>query len=201
MATDKEQIESDVGGASNLLGNSRSRVKRPSIKAVAGRVPLVSPKRASVDDIPGSYKNRIFIGGDYKNQLVVILEIAKFVRDNLGRHFVPIVATDFEIPDGKERDYCLRLLHNCKFAIFELTSMAGQLIEVERAKDYGTICLYVYNTFNPLSMSHQITAMLKIGKQQAKGYQSLDELWVLLRHQMQRWKGLRQKDTTKAIAL
>ena len=194
MVKDRKRAELNNGGASSLLKNKRSKVIEVSTEAAGVQVQGDLPKRTSADDIPGNYSNRIFIGGNYKKQLAVILEMAKFIRYELRGHFVPIVATDFKIPEGNERDYCLRLLHNCKFAIFELTDPSGQLIEVERAIDYGTVCLYVFNTFDPLSESHQITAMVKGGRQHAKGYKSLDELKAILRHQMQRWKRLSQKD-------
>lgn len=145
---------------------------------------------ATIDDMPGRYETRIFIGGNYKNQLAVILEISKFIRERARGYFIPIVATNFKMPRGEERNYCLRLLHNCKFAIFELTDPSGQLVEVERAMDYGTTCLYVCNMFDFASESHQINSMVKGGRQRVKGYRSLDNLRCIVVDQLQRWRRL-----------
>lgn len=60
--------------------------------------------------------------------------------------FTPILAWYFDIPKEKINEYDLRLLHDSRYAIFEVTSPAGHLMELERAaKEYGNLVLIVYN--------------------------------------------------------
>jgi hypothetical protein len=94
----------------------------------------------SIDQIPGQLERRVFIGGNYDN-CAVLREIASIVQD-LG--YQPIIALDFDIPETEIRRYDLILLHNCKYAIFEVTFSNGHLIEIERARDYDVQTLLVY---------------------------------------------------------
>ena len=57
--------------------------------------------------------------------------------------FQPILALDFDVPEDKIRDFDLLLLHNCKYAIFEITFGDGHLIEIERASNYKLLSIFL----------------------------------------------------------
>jgi hypothetical protein len=97
-------------------------------------------RRLQVDHPPGRHDRRVFVGGNY-DYLATLRKICDFVS-NTG--FTPILAWDFEVPHSRTHDYDLRLLHQCRFAIFEETIPAGELMELERTRDYGVITFVVY---------------------------------------------------------
>ena len=83
----------------------------------------------------------VFIGCNYEKDepiLNALKEAVKNVKVN-DESFIPIVAKDiFEDIDLTEiHDESLRLLHNCGFAIIDITNPAGQLMELER--EQGTM--------------------------------------------------------------
>jgi hypothetical protein len=70
----------------------------------------------------------------------------------------PVVAIDFDMPTGMTIYHkCLALLHSCKYAIFDLSEQAGQLLELERAPEYGIETLVVW----PRAKEELITQMLR----------------------------------------
>lgn len=58
--------------------------------------------------------------------------------------YQPIIALDFDVPVTEIRRYDLILLHNCRYAIFEITFGDGHIAEIERAKDYDVQTLLIY---------------------------------------------------------
>jgi len=119
--------------------------------------------------------------------LAVILEICRYLGNKYKGTLHPIVALDFEMSKDKTREETLRLLHNCAYAIFDMTSAAGQLIEVERARDYGTISLLVNNTINPSSGDSSVTTMLGQYRRDCKGYRDLNQLMKLIDEKIREW--------------
>jgi hypothetical protein len=101
-------------------------------------------RRLRADSLPGTYERRVFIGGDY-DYIAILRMICGFVRST---GFTPILASDFYTPRSETHDYALRLLHNCKFAIIEATRNAGQLMELERIRDYATTAFVAYQVWN-----------------------------------------------------
>lgn len=135
----------------------------------------MSVKKASADTLPGSYEERVYIGGNY-DFLSKLRQIKKFV-EKAG--FVPILAYDFCMPEGETHDYCLRLVHNCKYAIFEETSPAGELVEVERAtRDYEKVVFIVYEirSLQDKGPPAQIPKMLTSLRLPMFGYSTIEEL-------------------------
>lgn len=102
----------------------------------------IKEKLFTIDNLPNKYEKRVFIGGNYKN-IALLREVYKFVEQN---KFQPILVADFTIPEEKENEIALFLLKNCKFAIFEMStsSSGGELMELERTKDYKNITLVLY---------------------------------------------------------
>lgn len=104
----------------------------------------IQPKY-SIDNIPGTFGDRVFIGGNYLYGSR-LEDIADAVTD-CG--LTPIIARQFiGVAPGTERHSSLYLLERCKLAIFELSSEAGQLIELENALNFSTITLCVWDAYH-----------------------------------------------------
>lgn len=143
---------------------------------------------------PGKIEERVFIGGNY-DIIAPLKEIYKYVQ-KVG--FTPIFAWYFDAPKDKINEYDLRLLHECKYAIFEVTTAAGHLMELERAaKDYGNIVLLVYNVRDSDNRRppNGISTMIKTLKRPARfGYATFDELERLICYVFANLKELRDVD-------
>jgi hypothetical protein len=100
------------------------------------------PRERSIAEALGSpWHARVFIGAGYDGHIADVNEIISAVR---ARAYDAIVATEFAIPAELIHHHCLMLLHTCAYAVFELSSSAGQLMELERCRDYGIEPLVVY---------------------------------------------------------
>lgn len=130
--------------------------------------------KLNIDRMPGKYENRVFIGGNY-DLMANLKEIKEYVRDNVCE---PILAIDFDPPKDKINAYDLRLLHNCKYAIFDETQPAGEIAEIERTKEYETVVLIVYQIRDPAHQEPppQITSMVTTLRYPMCGYSSFEEL-------------------------
>lgn len=146
----------------------------------------------SIDQMPGTYNTRIFVAGNYSFQFAFLLEIVEYIHGYSKGYFTPIFAEDYYM-EGDIRNSCLRLLHNCKFAIFELTNYAGQLIELEAAKDYGTTFIGVQNSPNSTSVYIPGISMTNI-KNQIYVYRSLYELKIIVNEYLAQWKSSSRKN-------
>lgn len=82
----------------------------------------------------------MFIGGSYDN-IGVLRLIASMVKE-LG--YQPIIALDFDVRIEEVYSYDLRLLANCKYAIFEISFDAGHLAEIAKCQDFNVEALLVY---------------------------------------------------------
>lgn len=130
-------------------------------------------RRFRVDHPPGRYARRVFVGGNY-DYLATLRKICDYVSDS---GFTPILAWDFEVPRGGTHDHDLRLLHQCKFAIFEETNPAGELMEVERTRDYGVIAFIVYQSREEAQPPpRQITSMATTYGIPLIGYATFEQL-------------------------
>lgn len=119
----------------------KSGAKGPMEKIARGFHPTISRGSNSISKIPGEWGNRVFIGGDYVNYFYVINMLKPLVQSN---KYTPIIAYEFTKPDEMSiREQALLLLHNCKYAIFDITGRGGHLMEIERTFDYQTKAYYV----------------------------------------------------------
>lgn len=91
-----------------------------------------APKK-SIDKLPGSYTNRVFVGGSSADENT-LRQIGDYL-ENLG--LTPIIALDYERPHDERstlllnyHDLDILLFHNCRWAIFELSTPASQLEEI-----------------------------------------------------------------------
>lgn len=152
---------------------------------ISARTILSRPKY-SVDSPPGKIENRVFIGGNY-----VLMPILRMIEDIVRESgFQPIVAYDFDIPLDKTREYTLRLLYQCRLAIFEETLGDGHTVEIARSSGFGEITiLQIYMTMNesrepPKTMS----IMVWQSKPPPEGYLTIGELREIVRSFLARHK-------------
>lgn len=110
-------------------------------------------KYPSISHIPGEWEKRVFIGGDY--EAVYLLDA--IIKPVLDFEFAPIIAAEFKSSPEDIHHDALLLLHNCRYAIFDVSSKGGHMMEAERTLDYGTETLFVCRE----NESANVSAMLK----------------------------------------
>jgi hypothetical protein len=77
-----------------------------------------------------------------------------------------------EVPDRS-----LLLLHTCKFAIFEVSSPAGQLMEIERTIDYETDAMCLYSRLSDDARpSPYVSSMLRTMDIRLEGYTEFPDI-------------------------
>ena len=148
-----------------------------------GRLPL--------DLLPGTYDSRVFIGGNYE-----AISNLRDIRDavvKLQAGFTPILPhDDFQIPPYQIYEWDLRLLHNCKYAIFEVTHPGGELFEIARCAEYKVTTLLVYQARGFTDAPPRVkTMLLGSGSHEHQSYLNSDQLYQVVD------KFLRQKDPTQ----
>lgn len=148
----------------NQKQNIESRAKR--------HTRFITPNAYSISRIPGDWEKRVFIGGDY-GELYILDWIKKIVIEN---RYTPILAIEFQTPPELIHDYALLALHNCKHAIFDISSKGGHLMEIERIFDYRTNTLFVCQD----SSASTITGMLKSLDRTTYMYKDYDELKIIV---------------------
>jgi len=132
------------------------------------------PKKTPVG-FPGPWEKRVFIGGNYPAHMPILLKIKEFVL-RLG--YEPIIVDEIDIPKDLIHHHSLMYLHTCKFAIFEVTSPGGQLMEVERAKDYDIKPLLLCTE----SAATTVTSMIQTAGLVLRTYSDIDrDLFSIIR--------------------
>lgn len=135
-------------------------------------------RKAKRENLPGTYSERVFVGGnyDFPATLRTLVGLVKRVG------FTPVFPLDLEIPEEEIHDWDLRILHSCRYAIFEVTHAAGQLMEIERARDYGVKTLSVFEARGPGQREPaQVASMLRTSGQRLQGYLDDRELRGIVR--------------------
>jgi hypothetical protein len=119
----------------------------------------------------------VFLGGSYLKHYSEINQIKKVCKE-LG--YDPVIAFEFETPHDKIHHHALMLLHECSKAIFEVTEHIGQLMEIERLRDYQPVeALIVCQVNAPLS--EMLVALLGSQGYEVKRYSRPEELEKLVR--------------------
>jgi len=159
-----------------LIALSKLRDRLPGeiskVRMVSTRVP-----KYDIDRLPGTLDNRVFVGGNYD-----YMPWLRLIRDIVKKcGFQPIFAWDFNVPYDQIHREDLRLLNNCRYAIFEETDPAGDLMEIERARDLEVrlLILFSIRDINSPEPPPRLTSMLttmKYPHMELRGYSSLDEL-------------------------
>jgi len=127
-------------------------------------------------EIPQPWSRRVFIGGNYDvpSSLFAIAEIVR------ARGYLPKLACNVTMMPDLEKnihDGSLMLLHTCRYAIFDVTSYSGWLMELERTRDYGIKkVLLVRNTMYPGTVNKNISRMIKGMGKTVKPYKKIGDL-------------------------
>ena len=132
--------------------------------------------RTIENDLDLLFKRRCFVGGNYFDQWPTLQEIKRIVGEE---GFDPIFAGEFDIPASLIHHHSLMLLHLCYKAIFEVSGPAGQLIELEKCRDYEIGPLVVRSTkqgYDP-TVSKMVSTM---GGVEVLGYSTMGELRELI---------------------
>lgn len=131
------------------------------IKTAQEAVPPPPAPKRSINHFETEIERRVFVAGAYRYGGPNLNDIRRCVEEN---GCDPVIAADFDIPQGQDHAYSLRLLHLCGKAIFEVTIPGGQLMELERCKDYGIEPLVVRNVLEASEEQAQISAMVATPK-------------------------------------
>ena len=87
------------------------------------------------------------------------------------------MASDFETPEGVTIYHkCLLLLHCCKYAIFDFSEQAGQLLEIERVQEYGVKTLAVWPENKESALTQMLKSSLENRGIEYKPYETFDEM-------------------------
>jgi len=92
------------------------------------------------DQLPGLFETRVFIGGQY-DFMPTLRRIAQYVEDVTppGETFNTIIPYDYDIEEHETMDWDLAILGQCKYAIFDLSDLGAQLVEMQEAKQKKTM--------------------------------------------------------------
>jgi cell division protein FtsB len=132
--------------------------------------PEIEKVKRKVGQFTSEWSKRVFIGGSYSKHFAEINQIKGICRA-LG--FDPVIASDFE-NDDMIHHHALMLLHECSRAIFEVTDEVGQLMEIERIRDYGLKPLFLCQ--ENAHHSEMVTALFKWQGHEFTKYGHPDEL-------------------------
>jgi hypothetical protein len=151
-------------------GRSAPEVAKPT------ETPDVGEEKRKPGRFESDWERRVFVGGSYLKHYSEINQIKKVCKE---LDYDPVIAFEFETPLGKIHHHALMLLHECSKAIFEVTEHVGQLMEIERLRDYQVEALIVCQVNAPLS--EMLEALLKSQGYEVKRYSRPEELEKLVR--------------------
>jgi hypothetical protein len=156
--TPEEVLRSAVGGITT--GSLQRFLERPDLRL--GPTPL---------GFPQPRERRVFIGMNYDVLSHVIPEMKAAV---ILKGYTPIIAAEVIFPPQQTHDVSLLLLHTCGYALFDITVAAGQYMEIERARDYGTRVLLLRSA--PIGHPPYFSQMIQSLGYSTQTYQSMNEL-------------------------
>lgn len=128
-------------------------------------------RRKDINDLAKPFDRRCFVGSNYHN-----VDNLPDIRDMVEEaDYEAIVAQDFEMDFTNTHRRCLLLLHQCSKAIFEVSTPAGQLMELERCRDYNIKPLIVAQVLEggDLQISQMIRSM---AEEEVKYYSRVSDL-------------------------
>lgn len=160
----------------NIIFDELARGRPVPEVAKPTETPDVSEEKRKPGKFESDWESRVFLGGSYLKHYSEINQIKKVCKE-LG--YDPVIAFEFETPDGKIHHHALMLLHECSKAIFEVTEHVGQLMEIERLRDYQVETLIVCQVNAPLS--EMLEALLRSQGYEVKRYSRPEELEKLVR--------------------
>lgn len=131
------------------------------------------------------WKDRVFVGGSYSNHIAEIYRIGDMCAE-LG--FDPVIASRFETQADRVHHHALMLLHECRRAIFEVSDDVGQLMEIERLRDYQVSALMLCQK-DKERLSAMLKTLFESSDCQFKQYSSMKEMETHVRDFLMATKG------------
>lgn len=115
---------------------------------------------------------RVFVGTNYDSHAHLIPEMRIAV---MARNYTPVITRDVVVPPYTNvHDVSLVLLHTCGWAVFDVTNPAGQVMEIERARDYGVNVLLVRS--DPISHPPHVSQMISSLGYRLEAYRDVNAL-------------------------
>ena len=101
--------------------------------------------KKTLNELRNNRINIVFIGGNYNYDVIIFNSLSDTIK---SINLIPIIANEiFEnLKPNEIHEESLRLLHNSSFALIDITHPAGQLMELERARDYNVITFVFYSS-------------------------------------------------------
>jgi hypothetical protein len=132
--------------------------------------------------LPPTFENRVFIGGSY--DLVPVLRCIQQIVAMHDKDLRPIFVGDFKMEIEDTYFHSLRLLSQCKRAIFEVTLDGGHIAEIREVaqkKGMDILLVYMANNFKkqfPNTATTMLIGMLNhFGNSKSlQGYTTMSEL-------------------------
>lgn len=108
----------------------------------------------------------VFVGGSYEKDKTILNALKETIKKV---ELIPIIAEEVykNLNPDEIHGESLRLLHNCSFAVIDITNPSGQLMELERARDYGVVTFVPYSSQHPSKMP---TTLSKVMESWGLGY-------------------------------
>lgn len=102
----------------------------------------------------------VFIGGNYAKNESELDTLSEKLED-IG--MIPVNASEVDSVQDPDRihEESLRLLHNCKYAVIDVSDAAGQFLELERARDYGVVTYAAHGDEHSSAMVETLTKRLE----------------------------------------
>ncbi len=129
---------------------------------------------------PQPWEKRVFIGGNFTRQRPNLNEIRNAA---ILKGLTPVIADEVYIPGKWIHHHSLMLLHTCRYAIIDVTEEAGQLMEIERVRDYCVKLLIVWAAPTdrhrkrpPRWISSMIRTLKNEMKIKTEGYTDFDQI-------------------------
>jgi len=169
------------------LDKNLSKYLSDKTKALAATEVLRKPGQ-----FQSEWKRRVFVGGSYSNHIAEIERIGKLCV-KLGRD--PVIASQFETPPHRIHHHALMLLHECRAAIFEVSDDVGQLMEIERLRDYQVSALMLCQK-DKNRLSAMLKTLFEFSDCQFEQYSTMEEMDMHVRRflkQIKKGKGASRK--------
>jgi hypothetical protein len=100
--------------------------------------------KPSPEELPGTGRDqRVFVGGQY-DFMPTLRQTASFIEDAPSdvlpteARLFPVIPFDYEIEVEETMDRAVEILDRCAYAIFDLSDLGAQLIEMQEAKQKHT---------------------------------------------------------------
>ena len=123
-------------------------------------IDMIERSMLKIPELPRHYEERVFVGGNY-NDMPNLRKIVDYIRDT---NFKPILAFDTkDVPKSRIYHFDIALIKLCKYAIFEVSTGNGHMMEIDRAVNtLGTVVFAVYKVRSSMRRkpSEEVSTML-----------------------------------------